>query len=71
MRVTLCVLALASLAAPGSANMFESMFGGGGGQQRQRRGRGGKMKGNDMRVDLGLQLSDVYTGAERAAQLAG
>ena len=73
LRAALLALVLACLAvSPASGNLFESFFGGqgGGGQQRQRRGRGGKPKGNDMKVELGLQLSDVYTGAERDAQLA-
>jgi len=70
MRVALCSVVLVALVATASANMFESMFGGGG-QQRQRRGRGGKPKGNDMKVELQLDLTDVYTGTRRDAQLSG
>jgi len=52
--------------------IFDSFFGGqGGGRQQQRRGRGGKPRGNDMTVELGIELADVYNGAVREAQLSG
>jgi DnaJ-class molecular chaperone len=68
------VLGLATDAA--AQGIFDQMFGGGGGgmQQmgrQQRRGRGGKPRGNDMRVDLGVTLEDAYNGATREAQLSG
>eukprot|EP01045_Picozoa_sp_COSAG04_P002302 COSAG04_NODE_82_length_27794_cov_76.265733_17_plen_318_part_00 len=71
-------LALCLDGANGQGGIFDAFFGGGGGGggmqmggQRQRRGRGGKPRGNDMRVDLGVTLEDVYNGAQRDAQLSG
>jgi len=67
------LLAAAAILLFGSANgqgIFDAFFNGGG-QQRQRRGRGGKPKGNDMTVELGIELADVYNGATREAQLSG
>ena len=79
--VALLLLGLAAVDAQGG--IFDQMFGGGGGgggggmqqmggmRQQQRRGRGGKPRGNDMRVDLGVTLEDAYNGATRDAQLSG
>ena len=48
---------------------FEQFFG----QQEQqvRRGRSGKPRGDDMQVELGVELADVYNGAHRSAQITG
>eukprot|EP01047_Picozoa_sp_COSAG01_P001794 COSAG01_NODE_43_length_32320_cov_622.744763_11_plen_512_part_00 len=67
------LLVVAALAEGASGNgIFDAFFGGQqqGGQQR-RRGRGGKQRGNDMTVDLQLELPDMYNGAVRSAQLNG
>ena len=74
--LALLVLGLATDAAA-QGGIFDQFFGGGGGGGqmmgggRQRRGRGGKPRGNDMRVDLGVTLEDSYNGATREAQLSG
>jgi|EP01043_Picozoa_sp_COSAG02_P066948 DnaJ-class molecular chaperone len=74
MRPALALLVL-GLAADATAQqgIFDQFFGGGGGggMRQQRRGRGGKPRGNDMRVDLGVTLEDAYNGATREAQLSG
>lgn len=74
MRPALALLLVLALAADVTAQgIFDQFFGGGGGggMRQQRRGRNGKPKGNDMRVDLGVTLQDAYNGATREAQLSG
>jgi molecular chaperone DnaJ len=47
-------------------DFFESLFGGG---RRTRRGRGGAMRGEDLRYDLELNLEEVATGVEKTIEV--